>query len=486
MAVLAAPFLVAAPATFLATFWNLLARGSWESPWALLDGNYGTGVVASLSDRLFFNDSAGWGQPSRYPIIWYVVLVVAGVIYLARFRVAFQTRTPQAAVAFVALGLTLFLLLSRGFSTQFIVWILPLIVLVMPGLDGAILAVILTADTFVLEGYVYTTLFPALHRLLWVSVTTRTILLLWFAIECSAAIDPAGWKRFRIARDRATLPVAIVAVLVAGALVAVGWPYVADAAQAKFGAPRLRDTVARLPENSVLVFTQPATYDRLATDLGNHRFVVAAEPKLASWTAGRSLYRQLDAPLRGVDAVVITDPALPPGPLLDPVNQYLAARYGAPSSQDVDNVHLTTYDPANRPPEHPLDLTYGGAIRLSGVSPDVAAARRGSSLSLTLHWTTSARLNVDYTVSVQLLDPTGHLVAQHDSMPVDNTLPTSAWNPGEEVLDTVPLPIPSTAALGNDSLIVVVYDHRSQARLPVRGSTGQGDHGLLRDVMIQS
>jgi hypothetical protein len=447
--ILALPFLVTTPTTFLATFRNVLARGSWESPWALLDGNYGSGAVASLSDRLYFNDSASWGQPSRFPAIWWFVVIVCGALYLTRFRAARRVGTPRAAIALTALGMTLLLLLSRGFSVQFIVWIVPFVVLLMPGVDGAILLVLLTLDTLVLEGYLYITLFPTLHRLLWISVAVRTALLLWFALESAVAIEPTDWKRYLHVRNRLARPIGFASIVAAVVLAILVAPSLFDAVRTKFGNPAVAMAVTATPVDTTLVFTQTPVYDRLASEIGSRSTVVVADPHLATWTGQHSLYRRLASALSTVDdVVVVSDTSLGPNPLLEPVNHLITARYGNPVNQDLGTIRLTSYASARRPADGPLDLTFGDGIRLVGLSPAHPSGRAGSSLPLTLHWTTTARIPTDYTVSTQLLDPGGRLVAQHDSMPVDNTLPMSTWEPGEAIFDPITLSIPGSFGTG--------------------------------------
>src|SRR5206468_1963130 len=49
-------------------------------------------------------------------------------------------------------------------------------------------------------------------------------------------------------------------------------------------------------------------------------------------------------------------------------------------------------------------------------------------------WFATARPSRDYTVFVQLRDDRG-TIAQHDGQPVDGTVPTSRWQPGDIVLD---------------------------------------------------
>src|SRR5581483_669465 len=136
-----------------------------------------------------------------------------------RWWVARRVGTARAAIALTGFAVTLLLLLSRGFSQQFTVWLLPFVAIVMPGVGGALLAVLLTLNDIVLEGYLYVTLFPTLHQLLWISAAVRTALLLWFAVECAVAANPKAYDRLGAVRRRVLAPV--VGAVVVGAAIAL-------------------------------------------------------------------------------------------------------------------------------------------------------------------------------------------------------------------------------------------------------------------------
>ncbi|MBI2939124.1 MAG: hypothetical protein HYY04_01695, partial [Chloroflexi bacterium] len=77
------PLMVLGPTMTLASFASLANRGSWETPWALLDGYYAFGVVPSLVDRVLYPASAFWTTPGRSAWVWWPVALVASVAYLA-------------------------------------------------------------------------------------------------------------------------------------------------------------------------------------------------------------------------------------------------------------------------------------------------------------------------------------------------------------------------------------------------------------------
>ncbi|HEU0169229.1 MAG TPA: hypothetical protein VFS62_15740 [Chloroflexota bacterium] len=116
-------------------------------------------------------------------------------------------------------------------------------------------------------------------------------------------------------------------------------------------------------------------------------------------------------------------------------------------------VHLKGGVPS--PPEPGLrtsNTTFGGAIRLDGY----AINPRG----ISLQWTCLGSVNTDYTVFVHVLDPSGKVIGQHDSGPLDGHYPTSMWDAGETVSDSIALPIPSGAHLE-----IGLYEQPSGKRL---------------------
>jgi hypothetical protein len=83
---------------------------------------------------------------------------------------------------------------------------------------------------------------------------------------------------------------------------------------------------------------------------------------------------------------------------------------------------------------HTASVTFQEKIRLTGydhLQPD-------DTLTLDLYWQTLITEHEDYYHFVHLIDPdSGEIVAQHDSMPRNDTYPTSQWSEREVVLDSV-------------------------------------------------
>jgi hypothetical protein len=91
----------------------------------------------------------------------------------------------------------------------------------------------------------------------------------------------------------------------------------------------------------------------------------------------------------------------------------------------------------------------------------------GEPLRVDLRWRALSPPDGDFAISVQVLDDAGRLVAQHDGPPAGGNYPTGYWEEGEVVLDSHALELPREIGPGTYSLLVVVYDSATRARLPV-------------------
>ncbi len=83
------------------------------------------------------------------------------------------------------------------------------------------------------------------------------------------------------------------------------------------------------------------------------------------------------------------------------------------------------------------DADWAGQVSLAGHRTAV----ENNQLRVTLAWQPLARMTLDYTAFVHLLDGEGNLVAQQDRPP--DGYPTSVWQPGEIVTDTYTIALPA-------------------------------------------
>jgi len=110
-------------------------KASSETVWALIDGNYKTG---NFSPDHFDPAAAArlQGNPPVLPI-WLRTGVFAaiGLFIFVRTR----RRDARGIVAFVAVGFVIFYLWSANWSPQWLVWIIPLMLLNYPDFNGILL-----------------------------------------------------------------------------------------------------------------------------------------------------------------------------------------------------------------------------------------------------------------------------------------------------------------------------------------------------------
>jgi uncharacterized membrane protein len=119
----------------------------------------------------------------------------------------------------------------------------------------------------------------------------------------------------------------------------------------------------------------------------------------------------------------------------------------------------------NQPPPHPLSANLGDQIELHGYD---LSGPKNNELEVTLYWRARQIMPLDYSVFIHLLGPDGALVAQHDAQPwYEVAMPTSTWQPGENVLDRHPLPLPADLPPGPYRLQVGVYYWETLERLPL-------------------
>ncbi len=118
-------------------------------------------------------------------------------------------------------------------------------------------------------------------------------------------------------------------------------------------------------------------------------------------------------------------------------------------------------------PQIETNLDFGRHIRLVGADVGETSA----SVSVNLYWEALRQPHHAYTVFVHVMDAQGNLIAQQDNMPVHDQLPTSCWQPGEQVSDpyTIALPAHNSQAA---SIEVGLYRLDTGQRLKRADGTG--------------
>lgn len=95
-------------------------------------------------------------------------------------------------------------------------------------------------------------------------------------------------------------------------------------------------------------------------------------------------------------------------------------------------------------------------------------------------WRADATISANYTVFVQLLDEGGKVVAQHDGWPRNGQFATSSLAAGDQIRDSVALPLDLPA--GRYRLIAGLYQADAEGAPRLAGPAG--DTILLAEVTV--
>jgi hypothetical protein len=121
-------------------------KASYQTVWSLIDGNYTTGLFGTVDSH--FDPaaaSATYGNPAVVP--GWMRLGLAALVGLFVFL---RTRRfdRRGLVAFVTLALLIFFLQAQGWSPQWLVQIIPLVLLCFPNFNGVLVVLLLTMMSF--------------------------------------------------------------------------------------------------------------------------------------------------------------------------------------------------------------------------------------------------------------------------------------------------------------------------------------------------
>ncbi|MBN1249571.1 MAG: glycosyltransferase family 39 protein, partial [Anaerolineae bacterium] len=104
-----------------------------------------------------------------------------------------------------------------------------------------------------------------------------------------------------------------------------------------------------------------------------------------------------------------------------------------------------------------LEVRFGDGIVLDGYDVSGLVLQPGEQLEVILNWRSTAPVEHDYTVSVQVIDSQWNKAAQSDAWPLDGRRPTSSWSPGDEIQEIRALTIDPNAVPGAYDLRIALY-----------------------------
>ncbi len=141
---------------------------------------------------------------------------------------------------------------------------------------------------------------------------------------------------------------------------------------------------------------------------------------------------------------------------------------GKPANALVKSLRLVHPRPSPAIPQVSLRANFGNEILLVGMDPPPTVVHPGDQVIFQLYWQALRPARASYTMFVHFIregDP--HPLAQHDKLPLDGDYPTLAWAPGETVVDTYTIKVPSNVRPGTYNLVTGIYQLQTLQRLPL-------------------
>jgi 4-amino-4-deoxy-L-arabinose transferase-like glycosyltransferase len=121
----------------------------------------------------------------------------------------------------------------------------------------------------------------------------------------------------------------------------------------------------------------------------------------------------------------------------------------------------------------PLNVTYDGKIELLGAEVERVSAQPGDPIKVTLFWRALQPIDQSYVEFVHLIDEQGIMVAQRDTWPGRGMYPTTLWQPGDVIVDSLYLNIPDGAYAPNHAALSVGVYQPDGPRLNAIDAQGQ-------------
>ena len=156
----------------------------------------------------------------------------------------------------------------------------------------------------------------------------------------------------------------------------------------------------------------------------------------------------------------------------------MSYRYFYESVQEFSTtVRLVRFSSARAPKPndlsaHPVKYQLGKTILLTGwdAVPDGARLRPGSTLNISTQWKAISKPEGDYKIALYFISPTGAVVMQDDSIPMNTFWGTTTWQPDDTIRHNIAFVLPNDLLPGFYEVWTVMYSEADNQRLPVQDS----------------
>jgi hypothetical protein len=510
------PFLIVAPQMVLAHLDTLMTLPGWSSPYALIDGVI-KHVDPKVADRFDVALAASPLVPSRIP--WGIVTAAFGVVYLvilwrAIRRTSLRSQSPSApplrgqgaakqsppndeiassassllavteartAIGLAALTFIFYLLWSKGFSPQWVLYLIAFLCILLPTFLGTVLIALLEA-LYVIEWPLTFILLNADPGYLTAVVFVRTAYIVGLALFFGAIIfTNVPSPRWETAKCWAKLG-SIATVLSVAILALAALPLYAVQ---RYQADPMRQAVEVIkdqstPDRANLIFDRVDTAERLAPFLPGWSSVAALQlgGKADDWSEQKIQAFSTEKP----EAWYVLDfGAEPKADQRQAIDRKLSETLCKVSREFAGSAQVSHF--VNAPPDRDLNLTaiFENGLQLNRANISNTKLEPGDPLCLELQWSTKAQLPSDYTVFVHVIDHNGQLVAQSDLQPGGGYAPTSSWPIGQPITDRHGVVLPQTFTPGDYQIVIGLYGPDG---VRLKSSAGE-DSITLSTVTIQ-
>jgi hypothetical protein len=500
------PFLIAAPQMVLAHLNTLMTLPGWSSPYALIDGVI-KHVDPKVADRFDVALAASPLVPSRIP--WSIVTAAFGVIYLVilwravkrvsilRAQSAKQSLQAKGiasstsgllavtgartAIGLAALTFIFYLLWSKGFSPQWVLYLIAFLCILMPNFLGVVLIALLEA-LYVIEWPITFILLKADPSYLTALVIVRTIYITGLALFFGALIftdeDSPRWENVKcwgkIGSSAAVLSVIVLAI---GALPLYAVQrYQADPMRQAVEVVKAQST----PDRANVLFDRVDTYERLAPFFPGWSSLAALQlgGKADAWSEQKIQSFSTEKPEVWYVLDFGTEQKADQRQAID---RKLSETLCKVSREFAGSAQVSHF--VNVQPDRDLGVTatFENGPQLDQARISNTARTPGEPICLELQWSTNTQLPTDYTVFVHVLDQNGQLVAQSDLQPGGGYTPTSSWPIGQPITDRHGVILPPTLSPGTYQIAIGLYGSDG-ARL--KASDGS-DSITLGEITVQ-
>ncbi len=173
------PFFILSPQFSLASLVAQMQKPSWQTIWALIDGNQETGSFGPVSYR-FDTEKANTPAYNPSQISPLITLLIFGSIGLYTFLRPIRQPADLDTITFAAFTVVIFFLWSKGWSPQWQVYLIPLLLLSLPVGKALLYIINLSLVNFLEWPIIYQ---RELTQLLPLTIIIRMLLLILLAVE---------------------------------------------------------------------------------------------------------------------------------------------------------------------------------------------------------------------------------------------------------------------------------------------------------------